>query len=64
VEGSLGSSGGNPYLLCAHLDVVPAGRQWQHDPFKAGIIDGFIYGRGSLDVKNLVFGILEALEHR
>ena len=42
-----------PYLLAAHLDVVPAPTEnWQHDPFEATIDDGFIYGRGAIDVKH------------
>ncbi len=44
-----------PYLLCAHLDVVPVEvDKWDVDPFGGVIKDGFIYGRGSIDVKNLV----------
>ncbi|XP_052284968.1 N-fatty-acyl-amino acid synthase/hydrolase PM20D1.2-like isoform X2 [Dreissena polymorpha] len=51
-----------PYLLMAHLDVVPAEPgNWDTDPFSAEIKDGFIYGRGSIDFKHGVMGILEAL---
>lgn len=43
----------NPYLLCAHLDVVPEGNaeDWAHDPFAAGIVNDVIYGRGAIDCK-------------
>jgi carboxypeptidase PM20D1 len=58
----------NPYLLMAHLDVVPPGEGWRLDPFNAGVVtddDGkeWIYGRGSIDDKHSVFGMLEALEY-
>ncbi len=47
-------SGGEPILLSAHLDVVPADpRHWDHPPFAAEIHDGFIYGRGAIDMKNM-----------
>merc|ERR1719322_1561469 len=67
IEGSENNK--SPYMICAHLDVVPEGNteEWEHDPFLGDIIDEegekFVYGRGSLDVKNLAFGILETLEH-
>ncbi len=42
-----------PYLLCSHLDVVPVeADKWEVKPFSGSIKDGFIYGRGSIDVKN------------
>ncbi|WP_088067601.1 dipeptidase PepV [Gottfriedia luciferensis] len=37
-------------ILC-HLDVVPAGDGWSHDPFDAIIRDGNIYARGAIDDK-------------
>ncbi|XP_078276603.1 N-fatty-acyl-amino acid synthase/hydrolase PM20D1-like isoform X2 [Rhinoraja longicauda] len=41
-----------PYILCAHLDVVPAiDREWEVPPFSAEERNGFIYGRGALDDK-------------
>jgi acetylornithine deacetylase/succinyl-diaminopimelate desuccinylase-like protein len=48
-------SGGEPLLLLSHLDVVPAPPdRWTHDPFAADIADGYVYGRGAVDMKNLV----------
>jgi len=46
-----------PYLLMAHLDVVPADDvdKWDVLPFSAEIHDGFIYGRGTIDNKHNVF---------
>ena len=38
--------------LVHHMDVVPANpAYWSHDPFASDIADGFIYGRGALDMK-------------
>jgi len=57
-----------PILLMAHMDVVPveAGTEgdWRHDAF-AGVIDdaGIIWGRGALDDKLSVLGIMEAASH-
>ncbi|XP_029361999.1 N-fatty-acyl-amino acid synthase/hydrolase PM20D1.2 isoform X1 [Echeneis naucrates] len=54
-----------PYLLLAHLDVVPASESdgWDAPPFSAKEIDGFIYGRGTIDDKGALMGILQALEY-
>uniref|UniRef100_A0A8C4R5D7 Peptidase M20 domain containing 1, tandem duplicate 1 n=1 Tax=Eptatretus burgeri TaxID=7764 RepID=A0A8C4R5D7_EPTBU len=52
-----------PYLLAAHLDVVPALPEgWEFPPFSGTHQGGFIYGRGTLDDKQSVVGILQALE--
>ncbi len=41
-------------MLLPHLDVVPAGpRGWTHDPFGAEIVDGFVWGRGAIDMLNV-----------
>ena len=54
-------------LLNAHMDVVPVepGTEgnWTHPPFAGDIADGFIWGRGAMDMKLSVLGILEAVEH-
>lgn len=40
--------------LAPHLDVVPANRAtWSVDPFAADIVDGWVYGRGALDMLNI-----------
>ncbi len=58
-------TGGEPLLLLSHLDVVPAPAElWTHDPFAADIADGYVYGRGAVDMKNLVameLGVLRLL---
>uniref|UniRef100_T1K6Q8 Peptidase M20 dimerisation domain-containing protein n=1 Tax=Tetranychus urticae TaxID=32264 RepID=T1K6Q8_TETUR len=52
-----------PYMLCAHLDVVPVEQEkWTVDPFGGIIKNGYIYGRGAVDVKDALMGILEAVE--
>ncbi len=46
---------GRPVILLGHIDVVPAKREeWTSDPFAAEIRDGFIYGRGTIDMKSQV----------
>jgi carboxypeptidase PM20D1 len=59
-----GHSSVRPVVLMAHLDVVPVDptAPWRHDPFGAEIIDGEIWGRGTLDDKGCVVGICEAVE--
>jgi len=55
-------SGGDPLLLLSHLDVVPAPpERWSHDPFAAEIEDGWLYGRGAVDMKDLVAMELEVM---
>lgn len=63
IEGSNKSL--RPYVLTAHLDVVPTVREkWSNDPFDAVIKeDKHIYARGAIDVKDLLMSMLEALEH-
>lgn len=53
-----------PYLLTAHLDVVPVVREkWSSDPFQAVVKeDKNIYARGTIDAKDLLMSMLEALE--
>ncbi|KAH7943896.1 hypothetical protein HPB52_012664 [Rhipicephalus sanguineus] len=54
-----------PYMLCAHMDVVPANAaNWHHPPFAGQVVDGEIWGRGAIDAKDILMGIMEALEYR
>jgi carboxypeptidase PM20D1 len=57
---------GRPILLMSHQDVVPVepGTEgnWTQPPFEGRINDGYIWGRGALDDKMGVLGILEAVE--
>jgi carboxypeptidase PM20D1 len=61
-----GKSVGSPILLIGHLDVVPVEdetlQHWTHPPFDGVIADGYVWGRGAMDDKGSVFGLLEAAE--
>jgi carboxypeptidase PM20D1 len=59
-----GASSDRPVVLMAHLDVVPVDESapWQHPAFSAAIVDGAIWGRGTLDDKGCVAAICEAVE--
>lgn len=51
-----------PLLLLNHFDVVPVdAKAWDIDPFGAIIRDGFIWGRGALDMKGIAVQQLTAL---
>ena len=56
-----------PILVTGHYDVVPvipgSESQWQQPPFSGAIVDGLIWGRGTLDDKSGVLGILEAVTY-
>ena len=49
--------------VVGHLDVVPAGdpANWNTDPFKAEIIDGKMYGRGTIDDKGMIIASLSSM---
>ncbi len=52
-----------PVMLMAHQDVVSADPgDWTHPPFEGVIDDVFIWGRGTLDIKNQLIGIMDAAE--
>lgn len=49
-----------PLLLLNHFDVVPVDRKaWSVDPFGALIKDGYIWGRGTLDMKGV--GVMQLM---
>jgi acetylornithine deacetylase/succinyl-diaminopimelate desuccinylase-like protein len=44
-----------PLLLLSHIDVVPVDAEaWTRDPFGAELVDGVVWGRGAIDMKNMV----------
>ncbi len=50
-----------PLLLYGHVDVVTTENQtWQHPPFAGDIVDGYIWGRGALDMKGGVAMFISA----
>jgi carboxypeptidase PM20D1 len=58
----VGSNSANPVVLMAHLDVVPVEGTWQHPAFGGDIVDGNIWGRGTLDDKGSLVAICAAVE--
>jgi carboxypeptidase PM20D1 len=55
-----------PIALIGHQDVVPVPEEmlgdWTHPPFEGEIADGYIWGRGAIDMKNHLVGVLESIE--
>jgi acetylornithine deacetylase/succinyl-diaminopimelate desuccinylase-like protein len=49
-----------PLLLQGHVDVVAARGQWRQEPFGGELHDGYIWGRGALDMKGGVAMMLAA----
>jgi acetylornithine deacetylase/succinyl-diaminopimelate desuccinylase-like protein len=50
-----------PLLLQGHVDVVTTANQdWRHRPFGGDIIDGYLWGRGTLDMKSGVAMLVSA----
>ncbi|MCB9742554.1 MAG: M20/M25/M40 family metallo-hydrolase [Alphaproteobacteria bacterium] len=48
-------SGGEPVLLSGHLDVVPVEPDhWERDPFAGEVHEGWMWGRGAVDMKHMV----------
>lgn len=58
-----GKQPGEAVVLMAHYDVVPAQPDgWKQPPFGGVVKDGMIWGRGSLDTKETMTSIFEAIE--
>jgi len=56
-----GNATGRPVLLMGHTDVVTAEPdKWERDPFSGDLVDGYLWGRGALDMKSQVAGELAA----
>ncbi len=50
-----------PLVFCGHMDTVPVGEEnWHGDPFSGKIVNGGIYGRGSVDMKGGIASLLGA----
>jgi acetylornithine deacetylase/succinyl-diaminopimelate desuccinylase-like protein len=54
-----------PLVLLSHIDVVPVDvESWSHDPFGGELIDDVVWGRGAVDMKDMVameLGVMLAL---
>jgi acetylornithine deacetylase/succinyl-diaminopimelate desuccinylase-like protein len=60
-----GGTSGDPLLLHGHLDVVPANADdWAVDPFAGEIKDGYLWGRGAVDMKDFDAMLLSVVRAR
>ena len=65
-----GRSAAPTLLLSCHLDVVDVGDadSWEHGPFSGDVADGFLHGRGAMDIKGPLalqtYAAAQFLEHR
>src|SRR6476659_1900526 len=47
--------------LLGHTDVVPVNAdRWEHDPFGGELIDGYVWGRGAIDMFNVTASMVVA----
>lgn len=60
--GRIGPEGAKTLVVDGHIDTVPvySPAAWQHDPFGADIVDGLLYGRGSVDMKAAIAAFIHA----
>lgn len=58
-------NGKNTILFNGHMDTVPEGdpNSWSVDPFSGTIKDGFLYGRGSVDMKSSLAIMMNVAKH-
>ena len=57
-----GKESGDPTVLMAHFDVVPVSEEsWEKPPFSGELVNGVLWGRGTLDTKVTMNAALYAL---
>ncbi|MCC7312657.1 MAG: succinyl-diaminopimelate desuccinylase [Sulfuritalea sp.] len=63
-RGSVGKPGGKLLCFAGHTDVVPTGplEQWTSPPFEPTVRDGYLYGRGTADMKSSIAACVVAME--
>jgi len=62
VVARLGTEGAHPHLILnGHIDALPPGDGWTHDPDGGDIVDGRLYGHGSTDMKGPVASLVAAM---
>ena len=60
-----GGDAGDALLVHGHLDVVPAAAEdWQVDPFSGEVRDGYVWGRGAVDMKDFDAMLLSVVRAR
>jgi acetylornithine deacetylase/succinyl-diaminopimelate desuccinylase-like protein len=60
-----GGTSGDPVLVHGHRDVVPADADdWQHHPFSGEVVDGMVWGRGAVDMKDFDAMLLSTVRAR
>jgi succinyl-diaminopimelate desuccinylase len=57
-----GQTPGPVLLLNGHLDVVAPGQGWTVDPFAGVVKDGYLYGRGAVDMKSNIAALILAVK--
>ncbi|MEM5804829.1 MAG: M20 family metallopeptidase [Candidatus Aenigmatarchaeota archaeon] len=53
---------GKKLIFHGHMDTIPVGEGWKHDPFAGDVEDGKIYGRGAADMKGSLAALVCAIE--
>jgi succinyl-diaminopimelate desuccinylase len=60
-RGGKAGGGGPHFAFAGHTDVVPPGKGWTTDPFKAETRGDLIYGRGAVDMKGSIAAFIAAV---
>ncbi len=55
--------GDKKLIIAGHTDTVPAGNNWEHDPFNATVAYERIYGRGAADMKGGLAAMIICIEN-